>query len=75
MPTVYRTSALSTGDGRNGHIRTDDGELDLDLATPRCAGRPGRSDEPGARGRPSRAQSGPRGRLAVCRACRSCWSG
>jgi hypothetical protein len=29
MPTVYRTSAVSSGNGRNGHIRTDDGELEL----------------------------------------------
>jgi len=52
MPTVYRTSAPSTGDGRNGHIRTDDGELDLDLATPGAQGGPGGATNPEHAGGP-----------------------
>jgi len=31
----YTATALATGDGRNGHVATDDGLLDLDLATPK----------------------------------------
>ena len=46
MPTVYATSAVSSGDGRNGHIRTDDGQLDLDLATPGAQGGPGGATNP-----------------------------
>ncbi len=46
MPIVYQTSAVSTGDGRNGHARTDDGSLDLDLATPRQQGGPGGATNP-----------------------------
>ena len=46
MPTVYSTSAISSGDGRNGHIRTDDGQLDLDLATPGAQGGPGGATNP-----------------------------
>ncbi|WP_297084870.1 organic hydroperoxide resistance protein [uncultured Demequina sp.] len=35
-PTVFYTAtALATGDGRNGHVATDDGLLDLRLATPK----------------------------------------
>ncbi|MDN4481611.1 organic hydroperoxide resistance protein [Demequina muriae] len=31
----YTATATATGDGRNGHVATDDGLLDLDLATPK----------------------------------------
>ena len=34
MPAVYTAVATATGEGRNGHTRTDDGLIDLDLATP-----------------------------------------
>ena len=34
MDPIYTASALSTGDGRNGHVRTADGLLDVGLATP-----------------------------------------
>jgi osmotically inducible protein OsmC len=34
MPVVYRTTAISTGNGRNGHARTTDGVLDLALTPP-----------------------------------------
>ena len=46
MPEVYRTSATSTGDGRNGHSRTSDGMLDVDLATPTEQGGPGGATNP-----------------------------
>ncbi|MFW2514382.1 Ohr family peroxiredoxin [Demequina sp. SO4-13] len=31
----YTATATATGDGRNGHVATDDALLDLDLATPK----------------------------------------
>jgi len=46
MPEVYRTTAVSTGDGRNGHSRTTDGMIDLDLATPKEQGGPGSATNP-----------------------------
>ncbi len=44
MPTVqpvYTASATATGDGRDGHTRSSDGVLDLDLAVPKEMGGPG----------------------------------
>ncbi|MEY9950168.1 organic hydroperoxide resistance protein [Kitasatospora sp. GAS1066B] len=41
MPTLYTTEALSTGDGRNGEVRTADGVLDELLAVPKEMGGPG----------------------------------
>ncbi len=46
MPEVYRTAAVSTGDGRNGHSRTTDGMIDVDLATPKEQGGPGGATNP-----------------------------
>lgn len=46
MPEVYRTTAISTGDGRNGHSRTTDGTIDVDLATPKEQGGPGGATNP-----------------------------
>lgn len=46
MPIVYQSSAVCSGDGRNGHARTDDGQLDVDLATPRQQGGPGGATNP-----------------------------
>ncbi len=46
MPEVYRTTAVSTGDGRNGHSRTTDAMVDVDLATPREQGGPGGATNP-----------------------------
>ena len=37
----YTASATATGDGRNGHVRSSDGVLDLDLAVPKEMGGPG----------------------------------
>lgn len=34
MHVLYTAEALATGEGRNGHTRTSDGLVDLDLATP-----------------------------------------
>jgi Ohr subfamily peroxiredoxin len=39
--TIYTASATATGEGRNGHIASSDGVLDLDLAVPREMGGPG----------------------------------
>ena len=34
MKTLYTTTAVATGDGRNGHVQTTDGLLDADVRTP-----------------------------------------
>ena len=34
MPVLYTAIATATGDGRNGHARSSDGIVDVDLATP-----------------------------------------
>jgi lipoyl-dependent peroxiredoxin len=34
MTVLYTATAHATGDGRNGHAVTDDGELDVDLRMP-----------------------------------------
>jgi osmotically inducible protein OsmC len=44
MDTFYTASATATGDGRNGHGRSSDGVLDVDLATP-GSNRPGTNPE------------------------------
>jgi lipoyl-dependent peroxiredoxin len=41
MHALYTASAIATGDGRNGHVRSSDGVLDLDLAVPKEMGGPG----------------------------------
>ncbi|MEV7045035.1 organic hydroperoxide resistance protein [Amycolatopsis sp. NPDC051061] len=41
MPAIYTTEAISTGDGRNGEVRTADGALDEVLAVPKEMGGPG----------------------------------
>ena len=41
MKTLYTAEALATGEGRDGHARTSDGQLDLDLAIPKELGGPG----------------------------------
>ena len=38
MKVLYTAAAMSTGDGRNGHVRSSDGVLDLDLAVPKEMG-------------------------------------
>ncbi len=46
MTVVYQTTATSTGEGRNGRSRTDDGVLDLALTTPRPGAGPGDPTNP-----------------------------
>jgi Ohr subfamily peroxiredoxin len=46
MDAIYSTEALSTGAGRNGHVATADGRIDLDLATPKEMGGSGEGANP-----------------------------
>ncbi|WP_062998637.1 organic hydroperoxide resistance protein [Nocardia mikamii] len=46
MAILYTAEALATGDGRNGHARTTDGKLDVDLATPPEMGGSGAGTNP-----------------------------
>jgi osmotically inducible protein OsmC len=41
MDILYTAVAHATGDGRNGHVRSDDGVLDMDLRVPKELGGPG----------------------------------
>jgi lipoyl-dependent peroxiredoxin len=43
---LYTAEATSTGEGRNGHVRTSDGRLDLDLAMPTELGGTGEGTNP-----------------------------
>jgi lipoyl-dependent peroxiredoxin len=43
---LYTAEALSTGDGRNGHVGSSDGRLDLDLAFPKEMGGSGDGTNP-----------------------------
>lgn len=38
MKALYTAEALATGDGRNGHARTTDGKVDVDLSVPKEMG-------------------------------------
>jgi lipoyl-dependent peroxiredoxin len=46
MKLMYTAVAHATGDGRNGHTRTDDGQLDLDVRVPTSMGGPGGATNP-----------------------------
>ncbi len=46
MDTMYVTTAHATGDGRNGHVQTDDGVVDMDLRIPKEMGGPGGASNP-----------------------------
>ncbi len=46
MNPIYTATAHSTGDGRNGHVRSDDGFIDLDLRIPKEMGGPGGATNP-----------------------------
>ena len=46
MPALYTATATATGEGRNGHTRTDDGRIDLDLKVPTEMGGPGGGSNP-----------------------------
>ena len=43
---LYTAEALSTGEGRNGHVQTSDGTIDLDMATPQSMGGSGAGANP-----------------------------
>ena len=46
MKTLYTAEALTTGDGRNGHARSSDGRLDLNMAIPKEMGGSGDGTNP-----------------------------
>ena len=46
MNVLYTATAHATGDGRNGHARSDDGYIDLDLRVPPEMGGPGGATNP-----------------------------
>ncbi|CAM4173524.1 organic hydroperoxide resistance protein [Nocardia ninae] len=46
MQILYTAEALATGDGRNGHARTTDGKVDVDLAAPKEMGGSGQGTNP-----------------------------
>jgi len=43
---LYTAEARSTGDGRNGHVASSDGRIDLDLAMPPALGGTGEGANP-----------------------------
>jgi lipoyl-dependent peroxiredoxin len=46
MDILYTAVGHATGDGRNGHVHTDDGLLDLDVRIPTELGGPGGGTNP-----------------------------
>lgn len=46
MESIYTAEALATGAGRNGHVRSSDGLVDMDLAIPREMGGSGGASNP-----------------------------
>lgn len=46
MKYLYTASAVATGDGRNGHVRTQDGLVDTDVRVPTELGGPGGAPNP-----------------------------
>ncbi len=46
MKTLYTAESLSTGGGRNGHVRSTSGRIDLDLAAPEAMGGSGNGSNP-----------------------------
>ena len=46
MNTLYTAEAVSTGGGRQGHVRSSDGRIDLDLAPPAALGGSGDGSNP-----------------------------
>ena len=46
MKALYTAEALATGEGRDGHGRTSDGKVDVDLATPTEMGGSGNGTNP-----------------------------
>ncbi len=46
MQVLYTAHATATGDGRDGHVRTSDATLDLDVAVPKEMGGAGGATNP-----------------------------
>ena len=46
MEPMYTAEALSTGDGRSGHVRTSDDTISVDLAPPKEMGGSGNGSNP-----------------------------
>lgn len=46
MESLYTTTAVATGDGRNGHVATIDGHLDTPVRTPKELGGTGEATNP-----------------------------
>ena len=46
MNILYSTTATATGDGRNGHTATEDGQVDVDVRVPKEMGGPGGATNP-----------------------------
>src|ERR1700722_5080152 len=46
MNVLYTATATATGDGRNGHARSEDGYVDIDLRIPPEMGGPGGATHP-----------------------------
>lgn len=46
MNILYTAEALATGDGRNGHVTSQDGRINLDLAIPKEMGGSGEGANP-----------------------------
>ena len=46
MEAIYTAEALSTGDGRSGHVRTSDDTVSIDLAPPKEMGGSGEGNNP-----------------------------
>jgi len=46
MEALYTAEALSTGEGRNGHVRTTDGVVDFEMAIPKEMGGSGNGANP-----------------------------
>ena len=46
MNTLYTATAVATGDGRNGHVQTFDGNIDAPVRTPKELGGEGGATNP-----------------------------
>src|ERR1700748_26926 len=46
LTVLYTATAHATGDGRNGHARSEDGILDIDMRIPKEMGGPGGAANP-----------------------------
>lgn len=46
MEALYTAEALSTGQGRDGHVRSSDGRVDLEMAIPLSMGGSGNGSNP-----------------------------